>query len=171
MKILVMSDSHGDRQIIQDVKDHWNGKVQAMIHCGDSELKANDTVWQGMTVVAGNMDWDSGYQDIQEIQVGDTKIGVTHGHLYNVGFGLDRLYYLAEELEVDVMCFGHIHRPVAQVEQGILLINPGSILQPRGEYDIKMYAIVDVTDEAFDIQYYTRSHAPISGLHVVLERG
>ena len=43
--IIVMSDSHGDRDIIQTIKDQYQGKVDAIFHNGDSELPSNDPIW------------------------------------------------------------------------------------------------------------------------------
>ena len=40
--IIVMSDSHGDRQIVEEIKDHYKGKVDAIFHNGDSELESTD---------------------------------------------------------------------------------------------------------------------------------
>ena len=40
--IIVMSDSHGDRQIVEEIKNHYKGKVDAIFHNGDSELESTD---------------------------------------------------------------------------------------------------------------------------------
>lgn len=37
--IIVMSDSHGDRDIVADIKNRYQGKVDAIFHNGDSELE------------------------------------------------------------------------------------------------------------------------------------
>lgn len=42
--IIVMSDSHGDRQIVEEIKNHYKGKVDAIFHNGDSELESIDPV-------------------------------------------------------------------------------------------------------------------------------
>ena len=36
--IIVMSDSHGDRAIVEEIKTYYLGKVDAIFHNGDSEL-------------------------------------------------------------------------------------------------------------------------------------
>ena len=38
MKYLVISDNHGDRDVLVDVINRWRDGVDVMIHCGDSEL-------------------------------------------------------------------------------------------------------------------------------------
>ena len=42
--IIVMSDSHGDREIVEDIKKTYQGKVDAIFHNGDSELPRSDPV-------------------------------------------------------------------------------------------------------------------------------
>lgn len=58
------------------------------------------------------------------------RIGVTHrGQLSVVDMtGLD---YLARELEVDLLIFGHIHRPRLHKSGDITLLCPGSPTSPR----------------------------------------
>ena len=36
MKYLIVSDNHGDRQILVDLLAGFSGKVDTFIHCGDS---------------------------------------------------------------------------------------------------------------------------------------
>ena len=43
MKYLVVSDNHGDRQILVDLVNHFQEQVDLFIHCGDSELPAAAT--------------------------------------------------------------------------------------------------------------------------------
>ncbi|MCQ9217265.1 metallophosphoesterase family protein, partial [Streptococcus gallolyticus] len=80
--ILVMSDSHGDRQIVEDIKHHYLGKVDAIFHNGDSELDSQDSLWDGIHVVNGNCDYFGGYPDQLITQLDDVTIAQTHGHLY-----------------------------------------------------------------------------------------
>ena len=42
MLYLIVSDSHGDRDILCKLVKNYTGKVDAMFHCGDSELKSDD---------------------------------------------------------------------------------------------------------------------------------
>ena len=39
--IIVMSDSHGERDIVADIKNRYQGKVDAIFHNGDSELESS----------------------------------------------------------------------------------------------------------------------------------
>ncbi|OFI49407.1 YfcE family phosphodiesterase [Floricoccus tropicus] len=167
--IIIMSDSHGDREIVEEIKNKYNGTASAIIHCGDSELPSSDPVWKGITVVEGNCDFDSGYPEVATIDAENKKIVVTHGHLYGVNFGLKQLELLAQDKKADIAFFGHIHRPVATIEDGILFLNPGSISQPRGDHHEKMYCKLELNNEGYHIQYLTRDHKPIKDLEFQLK--
>ena len=64
--IIVMSDSHGERDIVVDIKKRYQGKVDAIFHNGDSELESSDSVWEGIHVVRGNCDYEIGRASCRE---------------------------------------------------------------------------------------------------------
>ena len=72
--IIVMSDSHGDRSIVEAIKEKYLGQVDGIFHNGDSELKSDDPVWKGIHVVQGNMDFYDGYPERLVTQLGPTRI-------------------------------------------------------------------------------------------------
>ena len=41
--IIVMSDSHGDSLIVEEIRDRYVGKVDAVFHNGDSELRPDSS--------------------------------------------------------------------------------------------------------------------------------
>ena len=48
MDYLIISDAHGDRQILEDVVNHYRGKVKAMFYNGDSELSRSDELFNDL---------------------------------------------------------------------------------------------------------------------------
>lgn len=170
MKYLVVSDNHGDRNILVEIVNRYVGMVDQMFHCGDSELKANDELWQHFTVVTGNCDYDPVYKKEQILSIGDDVIYMTHGHLSNVRFGLTTLALQAQEAGANIALFGHIHQAVAELDNHILFLNPGSISQPRGPIQIPSYAIIDSEKDGYSIQFYNRAHQPIEELVANFER-
>ncbi|MFC4652602.1 metallophosphoesterase [Lactococcus nasutitermitis] len=165
---VVLSDSHGERAVIEDIKKHYEKTASAIFHCGDSELPSDDEIWEGITVVAGNCDYDPGYQEFQLQEVEGKKVLLAHGHLFYVGLGLERYSYFAEEKNADIALFGHIHQPVAQKINDILYLNPGSVAQPRGKYDIKMYAVIEIKGNHYTISYRNLKHEKIADLQFEL---
>lgn len=170
MKYLVLSDSHQDRQIVVDVFKQWKDKVDYVIHCGDSELSSDDELWKEIHVVAGNCDYDNGYEDVKIITTPEDKILVTHGHLYGVRMGLQKLAYLAEQSHADIVLFGHTHLIGCEVVNQRLYLNPGSILLPRGPIQHRSFAIIESTPTHWKIQYYNRANQPIADLAFEFEK-
>ncbi|VDG19228.1 YfcE family phosphodiesterase [Lactobacillus sp.] [Lactiplantibacillus mudanjiangensis] len=166
MKCLVVSDSHGDRQILVDLLAAYQGKVDAFFHCGDSELTVDDDVFKQMAVVQGNMDFDSQLPEEVVQTVADTMVYMTHGHLVGVNFSLDHLLANAQQHHAQLAFFGHTHQLGVERHDGILCLNPGSISYPRGEFARigGTYAIVETNDTAIDVQYYDRQQQPVSTL-------
>lgn len=164
MRYLVVSDSHGDRQILVDLFAHYKGKVDAIFHCGDSELPGDDPLWQEAYVVTGNCDFDTRYQTFQVVDTGMDKIYLTHGHLSSVKMGLTQLNDQAQEQGANIALFGHTHQLGCEMHQGRLFLNPGSISQPRGPIQIKSYALIDSNEERLKVQYYDRFFSPVTEL-------
>lgn len=156
--IIVMSDSHGDREIIEAIKTKYQGKVAAIFHNGDSELPSSDRIWEGIQVVRGNCDYDNGYPEKLITDLDGVVVAQTHGHLYQINFTWDRLDLFAQEADADICLYGHLHRPAAWHNGKTIFINPGSVSQPRGDVTEKLYAKVDITDDKVAVAYYTRHH-------------
>ncbi|MCB5954285.1 metallophosphoesterase [Enterococcus sp. CWB-B31] len=166
MRYLVVSDNHGDRDILVQLVKQYKGKVDAFFHCGDSELDTSDHLWDYFTAaVKGNCDYDLGFPETAIKNIGEDVIFLTHGHLSNVRFGLTQLALQAEEAGANIALFGHTHEIGCEMHQGILFLNPGSIRQPRGPIQIQSYAIIDSTEEQLDVQYYDRSFSLVPELH------
>jgi len=165
LKYLVVSDSHGDRQILVDLVRHFENSVDFFIHCGDSELPAKDELWNVFHVVGGNCDYDSNYKRQQLLVTDKDRIFVTHGHLSNVRMGLTNLKMQALEEEATIALFGHTHQIGCEQESGILFLNPGSISQPRGSLPYKSFAIIESQETEYDVQYYDRDFHVLSDLH------
>lgn len=166
MKLVVVSDSHGDDQILQTLVDHYEGQVDALIHCGDSELSWDDPLRQHFQIVQGNMDFDQEFPLMVTSQIDHQKVLVVHGHRYGVNFGLEQLSLLAQEQQADLIFYGHTHQLACEMNQGRLFLNPGSISQPRGRFVSLRgtYATVEMIGEQIQVQYYQRNLQPVPGL-------
>jgi putative phosphoesterase len=168
--IIVMSDSHGESKVVQEIKAKYQNQASAIIHCGDSELEANDKIWEGITVVRGNCDYDDGFPETAVLTAEGERIFLTHGHLFGVNFGLSRLTAAAQKNKCPIAFFGHLHTPIATVEDGVFCLNPGSVAQPRGRHAIKMYAKIEPTASHYKISYMDLNHQEIPNLQFELPR-
>ena len=56
---------------------------------------------------------------------------ITHGHMYGVSMGYQRIREEGIERGVDAVMFGHTHRPMLEEDEDLILLNPGSLSYPR----------------------------------------
>lgn len=152
MRLLIMSDTHGDAEVIKTVREYYP-QVDAVVHCGDSELPYDHIYLQGVERVRGNCDRDARFPDEKLFELGETTVFVTHGHLFNVKSTLLSLTYRAKELGANVCCFGHSHLLGAEMIDDTLFINPGSLLKPRGRRE-KSFVVLDIQPEQFIVNCY-----------------
>ncbi|MBM7578866.1 metallophosphoesterase [Jeotgalibacillus terrae] len=157
MKLLVVSDNHGDSKILSEVTERWRGHVDYMFHAGDSELPFESDVMNPFVKVRGNCDFDSAYPEDELVDCDGTKVFITHGHLYGIKSSLDRIGYKGDELQADIIIFGHSHQLGAEMMDGRLFLNPGSIRLPRDRNE-PTYAIVNLHERQVDIDFYTDQH-------------
>lgn len=142
-KVLVISDSHGLTEELEVIRERHLKEVDLMIHCGDSQLMPDDKAITGYLTVMGNCDFGGGYPMETISEAAGRKFFITHGHRYSVKSTLMKLKYKAQELKADIVCFGHSHVLGAEVIDGILFLNPGSIRLPRERFE-KTYVILEL---------------------------
>jgi len=133
MKVGVLSDTHihtldAGMILAQKLLNGPFADVDAIFHAGDLVLPDLDSCfypipWYG---VRGNMD---AAQDILPTQISMTlankKVGMVHG--WGAPHGLEtRVVNLFSGLNLDVIIYGHSHRPVCHKVGSVLLFNPGS---------------------------------------------
>ncbi len=161
MRIIVFSDSHGDPSGMRSaLRKHRHTDIVAF--CGDgckdiAEIRAAFPDKEYFSV-CGNCDWYCSEPNIQEFEVAGKKIFMTHGHLFGVKQGTDRIISLARQNGYDIVLFGHTHKQLTSVEGGILLVNPGAV----GYSD--SYTIIDIdeiTGKIKAVEYPDNDFGPV----------
>lgn len=133
MRIAVISDTHRDSRYIEAAKKYIKN-TDILIHLGDNidDVKELTEGYKGeVYVVKGNCDYTNSYPSEQIINVEGKKIFFTHGHNYGVKMSLNNIFYKGKEVGADIVLFGHTHIALIEEEDGIILMNPGSISLPR----------------------------------------
>lgn len=171
MRILVISDNHGDQAILNEVKAK-NPDVDAIFHCGDSEGQVTDPFFEDTYFVRGNNDFNDGFPEEVLETIEDQTIYMTHGDHYGVNMDLTRLALRAKELRANMVFFGHTHKLGVEWQDDCLFVNPGSISLPRGEYASigGTFAIVTATKTMYEVDYFDRNSQLISSLSTVIKR-
>lgn len=137
MRIGIVSDSHGDVRVFNDMLDvPGAAEAELWLHAGDFAPDADHLeLLSGRRVVRvlGNCDlFVDGVYDETVVEVAGHRIFLTHGHLFNVRFDTTMLAVAARKAGADIAVYGHTH--IALVEHGdVTVLNPGSIARPRDE--------------------------------------
>lgn len=158
MKVLIVSDTHKHHENLIRVLERV-GKIDLMIHLGDAEGYEEDIADMAgcqMEIVAGNNDFFSTLPREKELQIGKYKVLITHGHYYYVSTGVEDIKKEAAGRGMDIVMFGHTHRPLLERGKGIIALNPGSISYPRQEGRKPSYAIMEIDKKGevhFAIKY------------------
>lgn len=161
-KVLVISDSHGLTKELEIIRARHLNEVDVMIHCGDSQLTPDHKAITGYMTVAGNCDF-GGFPLESTAEVAGRKFFITHGHRYSVKSSLMNLKYKAKETGANIVCFGHSHVLGAEVVDGMLFLNPGSIRMPRERLE-KTYVILDLADDSIQMSVFEINGREIPGL-------
>ncbi|MGL6058861.1 MAG: metallophosphoesterase family protein [Culicoidibacterales bacterium] len=153
--ILLVSDTHCERKILQTILKK-NPNCDVYIHCGDSQLSSSDEAIQPFVVVAGNTDSDRTFLTDEVLEFSPYTLFITHGHHYQVNWQLSELTRAAKSYGAQIACFGHTHIPYCGIYDGILCLNPGSAISPRGNWQFGTYAIVTFDETSSETQITIR---------------
>jgi len=153
MRLLVISDSHGDlSNAVKAIKNTDN--VDLLVHLGDyyrDALKLQE-MFPGLAAeyVYGNSDFLTGDTMAEKtLEYEGVKIFITNGHRYSIKWGYERLCMKANDVNADMVLFGHTHKADAILRNGRLLLNPGSISESRSSRN-ESYAVIDINKGLFN---------------------
>ena len=137
MRILVVSDTHNDIESLNKVIESQN-TANLIIHLGDGikdldEIK-NLNKEKIVLKVRGNCDSDLSVPSSMQYNVKKKRMFLTHGNLFNVKKDLSYITTHAIENNFDILLFGHTHKPFISEEDGLLIMNPGSLKGENGSY-------------------------------------
>lgn len=150
MKILIVSDTHGVNSNLRKAIKNMGEHLDLMIHLGDSMCEPE--VIEGLVncpveIVRGNCDSNFRLQGAKLIDIAEHKAFITHGHNYNAKWSTDTMKEMARENGADIVMFGHTHEPLIDKYSDIVVLNPGSLTQPRQEGRLPTYIVMTVEDD------------------------
>lgn len=158
MRVLIVSDTHGNHRNLDKVLKRV-GKIDMLLHMGDvegGEYYIEATAGCPVHIVSGNNDFFSDLPCEQELQIGKYKVLMTHGHSYYVSMNTERLKQAARERGVDMVMYGHTHRPDIDTSDDVIVINPGSLSYPRQMGRKGSYILMEIDAEGlakFELKY------------------
>lgn len=151
MRVLIVSDTH--RKNENYFKALELVKPQLVIHCGDaegSEYALSEAADCPVQIVLGNNDFFSYLPKELELRLGSFRVWVTHGHNYYVSMGRERIKREAAVRGMDIVIYGHTHKPVVDKKDGVIAVNPGSLSYLRQEGRRPSYIVMEVEGKKVD---------------------
>ncbi len=132
MQILLISDSHGKKELINFLIEQKN--YDHVFFAGDGLRDLGVNIYDPKFVsVKGNCDFFEQDAPItQTLWLNNFKVLITHGDYYKVKYGLEVLHKFAKEKKYNLVCFGHTHSKTNIEIDGIKYINSGSL--KNGDY-------------------------------------
>ena len=140
MKLLVLSDSHGN---VDNMVEAVNAAhPDLIIHLGDvmHDAEKLHAIFPEipMEQVPGNCDYAAFDAPQRVLCLNEQRVMICHGHTLHVKSGLLTAMYAALEQNADLLLFGHTHKAFLEERNGVWLFNPGSI----GDYRSPTYGVI-----------------------------
>ena len=127
--VLIISDYHHREDRVLDLIEKYH--PDRIYNLGDSESEPDFLMRNNIISVKGNCDYID-LPNILKIEYNGINILMTHGHLHGVRYDLLRLKMLSKEMNCEYCFYGHTHSQRKEIIDGILFLNPGSLL--NGHY-------------------------------------
>ena len=150
MKVLIISDTHRrDDRFLRVMEQE--APVDMILHAGDAEGSEDyfeQIAGMPLLYVSGNNDYSSLAPRSLVFPIGHRRVFLTHGHLYQVSRSTRMLQEEARKRHCQIAVFGHTHCPVIERENdGLLVLNPGSLAYPRQSSYQPSYIILTIDDK------------------------
>ena len=123
--ILIISDYHLNEKKVLSLINYYNPEYVLCLGDGQSDnsfYKDNNII-----SVRGNCD-TAELPIVLDFKYDNKNFLLTHGHYYDVVFGLTKLNFLALEHHSNIVLYGHTHIQKIEEYDGIIFCNPGAIV-------------------------------------------
>lgn len=146
MKIIVVSDSHGDTYILNKIIEEYKD-ADLFIHCGDYCIP--DYMMNAYRFVRGNCDWSSEAPIKIDIDSFFGKVHVEHGDSYEM---ISNPEEYIKSLKVKIFLSGHTHVQQSKIIGNTYVFNPGSLTHPtRTNYG--SFLIINIDEQTKKLIY------------------
>jgi putative phosphoesterase len=147
MKIAIVSDTHNNFINFKKAINWANENgVQMILHCGDIQTQEiiDDArkIFKGeINFVKGNGDYDLNFPEAIEIEADSKKIGFSHFP--------EIAKKMAKSGKLDIVFYGHTHKPWEEVIDNCRLANPGEL---AGQLFKPTFAVYDTEANLLELK-------------------
>lgn len=153
MKLLVLSDSHGDTGTMVDVVE--KERPDEILHLGDcwSDGESLSYIYPQIQIsmVPGNCDFCPGRKGVLLLERQGVSILMAHGHQWRVKSGLELAMKAAGDSGADILLYGHTHEAACWQERGMWVMNPGTV---GGRYAKASYGVITIEANGIQCQLH-----------------
>lgn len=143
MKLLILSDSHGDVGTMLDIVERE--KPNEIIHLGDCWRDAETVAFAypeiPMNAVPGNCDDSFGKKGRLMLERDGIRILLAHGHQWRVKSGPALALEVGREAGADILLYGHTHEADCWQDGDMWVMNPGTV---GGRYERATYGVIEL---------------------------
>ncbi len=166
MKIGVVSDTHRNRRLLQQVVD-WlvqTHSIAVLYHLGDDYDDTSSISDKGVEIYQVPGIYHPGYRSGSlEPVVRHTVMGLNVLLVHS----LDQDVSQEDVLSSDIVLYGHTHDATIRIEDGVLFMNPGHLKGKRDKNRDSSFGMLDIQNEniyasLYDIKYGELQKVPIS---------
>lgn len=178
MQLIVLSDTHGVSKNFIRIVETYKDTAKAFLFTGDGicDAIAAQEAFPEVTIytVKGNNDFseDAPLQrrvlfsvEDDDGQIHTITVFMEHGDALPYFHQADGMLTLTHRQKAQIGLFGHTHVPYASMENGILILNPGSTSYPRGGSETS-YAVIEIANDGS----ITWEHRPMAALFTEEEK-
>ena len=160
MKILIVSDTHRrDGNLLEVIEK--TAPFDMMIHLGDTE---GSEAYFNSDWIKTIFAWFMWYGEImisspirrrrRRFPLEKYRAFLCHGHMYGVSLGTENIKEEARSRKVNIVMFGHTHKPYLEYcSDGLVVLNPGSLSYPRQDGRHPSFMIMEI--DRFGEAHYT----------------
>lgn len=150
MRILVMSDSHGRKTVLQEIIER-HPEADTVLFLGDGarqffELREKYPHKQFVAVCGNNDFFEHDLKTVEILTVKGVKIFMAHGYTFNIRIGNQKVIEAAKKIGAKIVLCGHTHVPKVDYTNGVYYLNPGSVSLSRSGPN--SYAVIDIEDNS-----------------------
>ncbi len=143
MKILLVSDSHGNNAALDEIALK-HPHMDLYLHAGDSQ--STSYLITPYTSVAGNCDYYDDFPEHMLLPIPGGNLWIQHYPNIDIN--------LLKENNIKLFLYGHTHRRDFHVLEGITFVNPGAISFERDDYPLS-YAIIEIDEKDIKVNFYS----------------
>lgn len=151
MKILVLSDSHGRKDLALQVLEK-ESDCPTVFFLGDGEREfvflKQSFKDRSFICVRGNNDYASSFENVAYKHIDGVTFMACHGHSFDVRFSRRTLFYKASDVRAHIALYGHTHIPLTETDPltCVCAINPGALCNGS-------YCIIEVNKGDFTVTH------------------